>query len=1130
MQIVIFFYILFNGFARLTAVNHWIVTQTGKIEAYLESPFDLRKPYDLLALLDQETRHNDITNLYEEMNNRRLTIQKKLIDIKENSNIGLKVTSEDADCLAADTWFSDLDLYNNIATNGSERGISITIPEEDNSAPDIDTDNCTKSVLPLCMNFTDIKKFETLVNKTNIVIKPEEALKKSFVPVKSLDHFGNYIVSALRENSTSWVHYNLASFYWRIKGEGDRAIDCLKLAIQFVTGNFQDIPLHNLAGILHQSRHSKEAIQILNSAIQLAPKEYNHYLAMGNIHAALMDFNKSVEFYEIVLEFEPNHKEATNNRHAVLCHHKLERALISFHNDLQSILSDLHDYHSMQQQWLRLQERLMWEHATSFDLYYDTMQPLVLDTPKKVQRCNVKKPNGGKPIISCDFDDQSPDLGSLNLQSLYQMVENEKHKLNLKGRLNLHNIDGFDAEKNDAVFPKFPITMSTKDNQYFDVTGWPKKEDCLKWNLPLDENENFNLPVFLAPENKGYQLKQSLSDFLDLPEGSQHDLPWYPPICEGQDVSGEKFVPASDKNILDIEFEKSDYLKKELLKYVNDGKADEHEIGQRIISAMAKKTAPKWILATLASLYWRVRGNVRRTLDCLDMAFQMAPKDQTDVVLTSLSSVMYQLGFKEQALKYATLAFKINYIEPSTNFLLALLHYENNNSLLSMYYMKNALRVEPEFYDGLAEKLLKIWACRIKIGVVPSKAWVLKQMPDPKLSLYADDQPIENLNCNPDDLTCETGQTFQCKKKDQTSFENAGKEGERDASLDKLESTNLGHQIMASLMAAESSDLIAELRSKLENFQTTMDVFHYPHIRHRVRMGLSLGAEHPLKEYSNVGNFYVSLDVSESPTEEQRLHIVDKYGSYKLSTKVCQYSNLLTPFQYSQLWSSLKDNTLDISPFIKNQVIDNPKDFKPLCMQVLNPYMPYGLNELTLKVLDLKLADVPDKELTELLQLISGNQKLTVRELGIKIAKALSDETNWELLTASAIYWIIYGNTEQAIVCLRGAITKVPLSQLDIPVSFLSHLLWNLGLHKDALDVANLALSVNSNAVWNHFRVGDIYIKVNAYEHAVPFLRASLQIDDKFDPARIRLKAVLCKLLFEDEFGHRTIITKIGNI
>ncbi|CAG9761969.1 unnamed protein product [Ceutorhynchus assimilis] len=945
--------------------------------------------------------------------------------------------------------------------------------------------------------------------------------------MKSLEHFGYFIVKSLKENSTSWVHYNLASFYWRIKGEGDKAIDCLKLAIQFVTGNFQDIPLHNLAGILHQSHHSKEAIQILNSAIKFAPEEPKHYFAMGNIYAAMRDFNNSITNYEKFLEFEPHNRDAASNRHAVLCYHKLEIALTTFQNDLQNILSELHDYHSIQQQWLRLQERLMWETA-SFDYQYDPLSPDILDSPKKVQRC-IKKTSGGKPVISCDFYEKASEVDKLNLHSLFQIVESEKQKLSVAHLFEDFNFNRakLKDEPTKIGYPKFPTSMSTKDNQYFDVTGWPKKEECLEWKLPLDDRDDLDLPVFLPPENKGYLLKKSITEDLKLADGSQHDLPWYPPVCEGDNVNGEKFIPITEKYLLDTELKATTHLKKEFLRYVNEGNADEHEIGQRIVSAMEKKTAPKWVLATLASLYWRVRGNVRKTLDCLDMAFQSAPKDDTDVVLVSLGSTSYLLGLKEQALKFATLAFKINYVEPSTNFLLALLHYENNNPLLAIYYLKNTMRVDPKFYDGLAEKLLKIWSCRIKLGAGPRfiKPTIESKLHCPQSASFKG----EAIVCDEDRTNCKK-ENMQCfKTQKQIVIDSTGVRTSESYEQCKDEAVqSLGQQIMASLVAAETTDDEYFIKGR-ERLRDAKDGFYYPHIHHHVHMGLSLGAEHFLKEYNKVGDFYVSLDINESPDQEQRLHIYDKYGTYTLSNSVCEYGNPMVPFKYSELWDFIEENMIDVSSYIKHTKTKTSKESpKPNCMQVLNPHMPYGLNELTLKVLALKLPNSYDKDLTELLQLVCGNRKLNTRELGAKIAKALAlDETNWQLLMASAIYWIVYGNTEQAAVCIRGAITKVSPAELDIPLMFLSHLLGNVGLPEEAIKLAHLALSQNPTNLWNHFKVAENYIKLGKFEEAVPYLRASLLIDDKFDPARTRLKEVLCKLLFEDGYNQGRVAAKI---
>lgn len=119
---------------------------------------------------------------------------------------------------------------------------------------------------------------------------------------------------------------------------------------------------------------------------------------------------------------------------------------------------------------------------------------------------------------------------------------------------------------------------------------------------------------------------------------------------------------------------------------------------------------------TLASLYWRTRANARNALICLDLTFNKVPKEHTDIILVSMGSLFHQLGLIEEAMKFANMAFKVNHVEPSTNFLLALLHYMKNNPLLATHYMKNVLRVDPGYYEGQAEELLKVWACRMKLG------------------------------------------------------------------------------------------------------------------------------------------------------------------------------------------------------------------------------------------------------------------------------------------------------------------------------------------------------------------------------------------------------------------------------
>lgn len=52
--------------------------------------------------------------------------------------------------------------------------------------------------------------------------------------------------------------------------------------------------------------------------------------------------------------------------------------------------------------------------------------------------------------------------------------------------------------------------------------------------------------------------------------------------------SDESYLPSSIRRVVDKPLKFHPYLQKQLLKYVNNGKAEEAEIGQRIITAMNK--------------------------------------------------------------------------------------------------------------------------------------------------------------------------------------------------------------------------------------------------------------------------------------------------------------------------------------------------------------------------------------------------------------------------------------------------------------------------------------------------------------------------------------------------------------
>lgn len=164
----------------------------------------------------------------------------------------------------------------------------------------------------------------------------------------------------------------------------------------------------------------------------------------------------------------------------------------------------------------------------------------------------------------------------------------------------------------------------------------------------------------------------------------------------------------------------------------------------------------------MASLYWRVRENTKNALNCLALPHGAVPKEHSDVVLVSMASILQQAGLIEEAIRFASLAFKVNYVEPSTNFLLGLLHYAKNNPLLAMYYMKNVLRVQPDYYEGKAEHLLKTWACRIKMGTYDDNMRN-KEKPNEGMCGERDAFNGEGVVCSANGDQCKTA-SIQCVK------------------------------------------------------------------------------------------------------------------------------------------------------------------------------------------------------------------------------------------------------------------------------------------------------------------------------------------------------------------------------
>ncbi|CAB1338914.1 unnamed protein product [Coregonus sp. 'balchen'] len=305
------------------ATTHWVVTEDGKIQQQVDSPLNLKHPHDLVIFMRQETRVNYLKKL-----EKQLVAQKIHIEENEDRDTGLEQRhyKEDADCVTAKVPLGDLDLYDGTYISLESKDIS---PEDyvdlrSPLPPDLEKPDCARVFeLPYSIHgFQHLRGVQERVNLTSPLLSKEDPIFGSLSHKlgRSIDEVGHRIQQGLLRNSSSWVLYDLASFYWRIKNEPRQAVDCVDLA------------LVNMANILHRAHFSADAAILAHAALDLTSDLLTSHYTLGNIYAMLGEYNHSVLCYEQALQAQQGFEQALRRKHAVLCQQKLEQRLEAQHS------------------------------------------------------------------------------------------------------------------------------------------------------------------------------------------------------------------------------------------------------------------------------------------------------------------------------------------------------------------------------------------------------------------------------------------------------------------------------------------------------------------------------------------------------------------------------------------------------------------------------------------------------------------------------------------------------------------------------------------------------------------------------------------------------------------------------
>ncbi|KAL1122617.1 hypothetical protein AAG570_002944, partial [Ranatra chinensis] len=232
--------------------------------------------------------------------------------------------------------------------SSSELGIQEE-DEEDDEVEELELD-CGK-VVPLEFSMATFPHLQVLSQPWNISWASEADLE--------LPMTVNQISRGLARNRTSWFFHNLASLHWRKIGDGQRALDCAKRSLHFASRSFKDVPLLNLGVMLQRAQCSAEAAILLHSAVDHAPHRPQGHFVLANVYAVLGDYNRSIGCYDNALGLDPDWTQVKSTKHAVLCRKKLEQLFLQLNSFLQDIMTQLKDYSSVYERWLKTQEEVL---------------------------------------------------------------------------------------------------------------------------------------------------------------------------------------------------------------------------------------------------------------------------------------------------------------------------------------------------------------------------------------------------------------------------------------------------------------------------------------------------------------------------------------------------------------------------------------------------------------------------------------------------------------------------------------------------------------------------------------------------------------------------------------------------
>nr|XP_056706766.1 tetratricopeptide repeat protein 17 isoform X2 [Euleptes europaea] len=1114
------------------ATTHWVVTEDGKIQQQVDSPMNLKHPHDLVILMRQETTVNYLKEL-----EKQLVAQKIHIEENEDRDTGLEQrhNKEDPDCIKAKVPLGDLDLYDGTYITLESKDISPEdyIDTKSPLPPDLEQPECTKILdLPYSIHaFQHLRGIQERVNLSAPLLSKEDPIFTylSRRLGRNIEEIGHHIYDGLMKNSTSWVLYNMASFYWRIKNEPYQVVECAMRALHFSSRHNKDVALINLANVLHRAHFSADAAIVVHAALDYSDV-FTSYYTLGNIYAMLGEYNHSVLCYDHALQAKPGFEQAIKRKHAVLCQQKLEQKLEAQHRSLQRTLNELKEYQKQHDHYLRQQEilekhKLIQEEQILRNIIHETQMA------KEAQLGNhqICRLGNQQHSLHCQWDQpvryhrgdmfenvEYVEFGGSDSVSSMTSINSELHanhsdlSRSLGSSPLVHSVFSIWGLDSDAYREKQNIL-------------WPKRSDCIKSYPTIPAPEE--LPTyFLHPENR----EQRIHSVLGSTEEDHADTDIHEPDCSSvSDAHAADSFYLLVKELsshLDLKENIPDSHAKQILySRVNNQSSSQQQIGSFLHHAIVKARDPLWLVLNEAGLYWRAFGNGTFAFTCLRKALNLTPHEFQDIPLVNLANLLIHYGLHLDASRLLRKALAINGSEPLTFLSLG-------NACLALKNISGALQAFRHALDLTTqclacEKSLRLIRClqfypflyNITTSSCSGHCPEKSQGDSHSKQKYFDSQDSEIFSVEENhEAVTEDGSVdlMHGSTRDSSSLtlestvivESNGSEG-----VENLGDTQMSEEMLALVDEFENSWPLEAFEGALEVKGHRMDLQGIRVLKKGSQDGLgsscfgdcrddddeaewitfqvkrvkkskaeNLYPQEPGERYGEDGvngekeNLYqTTLEISgpkiPSPGPPGKKRDYRSLGWP--SPDECIKLRRVELTTVASTWLAVSAKNIDITDHIDFATQLQEPAMEPVCNANL-PASMHTLDHLQGVANRASLHYTGESQLKEVLQNLGKDHypPQSLEQVGTRIAKVLEkNQTSWVLSSMAALYWRVKGQGKKAIDCLRQALHHTP------------------------------------------------YHMKEEFEKAMGWYESTLKLQPEFAPAKNRIRAIQCHLLMKKE-------------